>query len=400
MIRMIKTALTLAAVAAAGLGLRWVTADSLASASRDDLASLAVVAIGAVAWGAYAWLVVVTSATALEQLPGALGQIAGTIATGLTSAGSRTLIRSTLGIAAVTPLTVGLAHAAPPAPSSAWTAFDSTRAIDPPARAPSYAGHEVEPASEVDLGHPPSTTYVYGQAEPPSHINLSPGVPSDRPAQPSPSGDRNAPDHPETAGRPHTAGRPDVTRHFNVTTRPDGTDRPNVASDPVAIGRPGDTSRPVAADRPDLASRPVVAGRTEVTSRTAGARRFVVAGRSEVAGRPWEVEPPGGRGDRRVVERRIAVPDRPTVGAPTRYTPIRAPRQLVVRPGDTLWSIARDELGPNSTDQAIAIRWPDWFAVNAAVIGPDPHYLEPGQILQQPAPSAEVRRLSPTSKEY
>ena len=69
------------------------------------------------------------------------------------------------------------------------------------------------------------------------------------------------------------------------------------------------------------------------------------------------------------------------MGAPTRYTPVRH----VVRPGDSLWAIAASELGPDAGETAIARRWPQWYAANAAAIGPDPDLIRPGQTLQAPA---------------
>lgn len=278
----IRALLTLAAVIGAGFGLRWVTAGSLVSVSRDDLASLAVLTVSAVAWCAYAWLALVTAATALEQLPGAVGQAAGAIAAGLTSAGSRALLRSALGVAAVTPLTVGLAHASP----SSWTAAPHPA----PAGLPAYGDLGVEPISTVDLAT-------------------------------------------STIDRARARSSREDSRAAYL-----GVERASTVG-------PGD-------------------------------------GRSG----------PG-------VDGRVVVPDRPTIGAPTRYTPIRTPRRVVVRPGDTLWSIARAELGPTCSDQAIATRWPDWYGANAAVIGPDPDHLEPGQVLQQPSPSAEVLRLPSISPE-
>lgn len=326
----IRTVFTLSAVIGAGFGLRWVTAGSLASVSRDDLASLAVLAVAAVAWCAYAWLAVVTAATVLEQLPGALGHASGAIASGLTSAGSRALLRSTLGIAAVTPLTIGLAHATPTSPTSWTTASTPAGLPDHPLR--QWPGQSLDRA--------------------PDHlIRQSPGLLA---AQ---SMDQVV----DRSGRGTAYGDRRVERVSTVD---------------LGAGRPS----------------------AEAT-RTAylGVERASTVG----PGNGWSVEQPrtAGRDEPGKPRGRVVVPDRPTVGAATRYTPIRSPRRVVVRPGDTLWSIARAELGPNCSDRAIAARWPAWYATNAAVIGPDPDQLEPGQVLKQPSPSAEVLRLSSTSQE-
>ncbi len=60
--------------------------------------------------------------------------------------------------------------------------------------------------------------------------------------------------------------------------------------------------------------------------------------------------------------------------------------EVVVRPGDSLWSIAAERLGPFASDAEIAESWPRWHARNAPVIGPDPGLLRPGQILSAPEP--------------
>src|SRR5882757_1657254 len=105
-IRGLKGLITLAALAGVGFGLRWVTADSVASANTRDLTSMAVLTVGAVAWVAYLWLLIAVLATVLEQAPGAVGRAASAVAGRITSQTSRALLRSALGVAAVTPLTI------------------------------------------------------------------------------------------------------------------------------------------------------------------------------------------------------------------------------------------------------------------------------------------------------
>lgn len=67
-----------------------------------------------------------------------------------------------------------------------------------------------------------------------------------------------------------------------------------------------------------------------------------------------------------------------------RQRPGDAERAVVVRRGDTLWSIAADHLGPTATDVEIAREWPRWHEANHAVIGDDPHVLLPGAQLTPP----------------
>ena len=93
-----------------------------------------------------------------------------------------------------------------------------------------------------------------------------------------------------------------------------------------------------------------------------------------------------------------SAPAWPTSAPPT--TPAHAPRReprpaaagsaaVTVRPGDSLWTIARGRLGARATPARIAREWPRWFATNRAVIGADPDLLQPGQVLRAPAPSSD-----------
>jgi hypothetical protein len=69
---------------------------------------------------------------------------------------------------------------------------------------------------------------------------------------------------------------------------------------------------------------------------------------------------------------------------PDASTPPRA--EVVVRPGDTLWDLAAEWLGPAATAAQIAAEWPRWHVANLPVIGPDPDLLRPGQRLVIPPP--------------
>lgn len=62
------------------------------------------------------------------------------------------------------------------------------------------------------------------------------------------------------------------------------------------------------------------------------------------------------------------------------------PHTVIVRPGDSLWSITDDLLGAAPTDPAeIAAAWPLLHESNRDLIGPDPDHLTPGQELVVPA---------------
>lgn len=298
--RVLRGAVTVGALAVIGGGLRWVTVGSAGAAMTEDLASMAGLAVAAVAWVTYGWLVVAFLATALEQAPGAIGTSATAIASWTTSQGSRALLRSALGVAAVSPLTIAAAYANP-ADSGPHASVRHT----------SSAWTEVERASAVRLGPPPvqSRSQVDSQGQQPGE---------------QPGKERWADVEPAS-----------IVRLTGITP---------------------EERRPVA--------RP---------------------GRAAV-----------GPDERPAVARRVGVPDRPTDGAPTRYTALGSGRQVrpvdpasssrhrVVRRGDSLWAIAAAELGPGAPDAAIAARWPEWYAANAPVIGTDPEFLLPGQVLRAP----------------
>jgi hypothetical protein len=100
----------------------------------------------------------------------------------------------------------------------------------------------------------------------------------------------------------------------------------------------------------------------------------------------------------RVVPATVPVLDRQVVAAtppttPTTSEPSRG-RVVVVRPGDSLWSIAADRLGPRATDAQVAVAWPRWYAANADVIGPDPGLIRPGQHLRVPGPVGDDTRAA------
>jgi resuscitation-promoting factor RpfA len=69
----------------------------------------------------------------------------------------------------------------------------------------------------------------------------------------------------------------------------------------------------------------------------------------------------------------------------------------LVRPGDTLWSIAAEHLAPGADDATIARSWPAWFEANASTIGADPNLLHPGQRLQSPDAGASAVGARPTT---
>lgn len=62
---------------------------------------------------------------------------------------------------------------------------------------------------------------------------------------------------------------------------------------------------------------------------------------------------------------------------------------VVVQPGDTMWSIAARRLGPNASGSAITAAWHAWYAANRSVIGSNPSLIQPGQRLTAPVAESE-----------
>jgi hypothetical protein len=78
-------------------------------------------------------------------------------------------------------------------------------------------------------------------------------------------------------------------------------------------------------------------------------------------------------------------------------TPQRAPEEsaalLVVNPGDSLWAIAQERLGPEATPQQVAQETGRIYELNREQIGDDPNLILPGQellVAQGPEPAADV----------
>lgn len=78
------------------------------------------------------------------------------------------------------------------------------------------------------------------------------------------------------------------------------------------------------------------------------------------------------------------VPPQPSGNNLLTATPRRDSGEVVVAAGDTLWSLAGQQLGPLASDAEIAARWPHWYELNRQTIGPDPGLIHPGQVLAVP----------------
>lgn len=57
-----------------------------------------------------------------------------------------------------------------------------------------------------------------------------------------------------------------------------------------------------------------------------------------------------------------------------------------VVPGDSLWTIAAASLGDEPGPEAVATETSRWYERNRVLIGPDPDFILPGQVLTAPTP--------------
>ncbi len=89
----------------------------------------------------------------------------------------------------------------------------------------------------------------------------------------------------------------------------------------------------------------------------------------------------------------LPVPARPVAGAAEAAARPSPPsgRAVVVRRGDTLWALAKEQLPSGATAGVVADSVRAWHAHNRVVIGPDPDLIRPGQRLH--APHAASRTL-------
>lgn len=92
---------------------------------------------------------------------------------------------------------------------------------------------------------------------------------------------------------------------------------------------------------------------------------------------------PGVADDRAPAGSRAEADDRCAPGGGT----VAGSEVVVVRPGDSLWTIAARHLGPEADDRRVAQEWPRWWGANRAEIGSEPALISPGGRLVPPAPA-------------
>ena len=385
MIRVVKGTLSIVALAGVGLLLRWITAGSITGLRTYDLDSLTVLAVGTIAWIAYGWLVLAVLLTVLEQVPGTIGTLSGAVAGRITTKTARALLRSGLGVAAVTPLTVGVAQAAPTdtahvrqwtQPAANFRATEPRSTVELGSTDQAHTDYRAtERASTVQLGPDTNTHHTntgnstadqandnYRATEPASTVQLGPDADTHRTSTSNTTADHSADDF--------RATEPRSTVELGSSDQADADRR---ATEPPSGVRLSSTPTPPDDPTPN---RPVDPGNSSSTAQKPG------------------------RTERPTSGARVGVPDRPADGAPTRYTELRPtiPVRVVVREGDSLWKLAARELGPDATAEAIAARWPAWYAANRHVIGHDPDLIYPGQVLRIP-PTPTGDHLPPHHQE-
>lgn len=83
-------------------------------------------------------------------------------------------------------------------------------------------------------------------------------------------------------------------------------------------------------------------------------------------------------------------------GQEPRRTPAAAGRTVVVRPGDSLWSIAARTLPEGSGPAQVDSAWRRIYAANRPPLGPDPDLIRPGDVLGIPRDLAAARPDHPS----
>jgi hypothetical protein len=76
--------------------------------------------------------------------------------------------------------------------------------------------------------------------------------------------------------------------------------------------------------------------------------------------------------------------DPSVVTSSRRRTTVTIDDEVVVRRGDTLWSLAERHLGPAATAVRVNQEWPRWFAANRSVLTHGPDHLVAGMRLTPP----------------
>ncbi|WP_163547580.1 LysM peptidoglycan-binding domain-containing protein [Candidatus Frankia nodulisporulans] len=359
--------------------------------------------IAAVAWLCLLWLCLGVLLAAAAAIPGGLGRLSGALARLVLPRAMRRLVEVSLGVtlvAGIGPVMTALpAMANPVVPANpgagvtaaAWPDLDRqavsrtplTADLSRPSMSTAPTLPPATPAHSGDAAVSPSPTLsVPGVDVPIPIIDLRETAPAPTPAASTPAGSAHT-ESPEAArgGVPvHTAPDPGVSVPLTPA---------RVSADWPDLGRPS-AAAPRAAAPSTTPPGPAPAGGTSSASAPAPAARTTQApspapGAGSAPGAGTAAAPPSRAAS--------AAPNDPLVPSAHRGTGVPAAgaagsgqsgEEIVVRRGDTLWSIAARALGPDATTDQIAAEWPRWWAANLGVIGHDPNVILPGQRLTPP----------------
>jgi resuscitation-promoting factor RpfA len=334
----VRTGVCLAALVTAGTVLHALAPSPLAALrdlgtaadAADPLAPVVVVA-SAGAWALVGWLAAVVAGTAATGLPGAAGRIAGCLTALVAPVAVRRAVAMTLGVSVATGMLA--------APVSATGRAGHLPTTGPPP----VAGAPLPQAGRVSLdwGGAPAPLVVDSSGAGPAR---PPGAPTE--ATPAPrQAPTAAPDRPPTPAPAPAPDRP-------PTPAPKQAPKQAPHSAPTPASAPTPTSSPATA----AAATP--------------SRARLPAPSPPSAPAPEAAAPPS------------SPTARPAAAAAGTGAPV------VVRPGDSLWSIAAADLarrtGARPPDARVATAWPRWWSANRDTVGDDPDLLLPGARLQPP----------------
>lgn len=159
-------------------------------------------------------------------------------------------------------------------------------------------------------------------------------------------------------------------------------DRQEAGIDPLFTPSTGEAEAPQDQPSPDSTSQPSNAPDAHPEATAPAGDDAGAAGSSDESSTRAEPAEDGQRAAEAAPSTSSERSDRLTGGEVRRAAD--EPEHVVVHSGDTLWSIAAEQLGPEATEAQIAAEWPRWYAANRDVIGDDPSQLLPGMMLEHP----------------
>jgi hypothetical protein len=303
-----------------------VTGDaSLGSSAQAAILATA----GLVVWVLLIWSVTVCAAAAVGRLPGTPGLIGRSLLRRIAPAAAGRLVAAAVGVS----LLAGTSACAAPALASANSGSSADAASSESTSTASVPAGDgsgvVDPASagSTITPTPPALTATDG---------VIASIVIDWPAAAGPAVSIQTP---ESTGPPAPSSTPE-----SPSAAPSGTPLP--PSDQTPISTDTGTSAASTPEQP-----PGVDGQPAPTSGSADLQEAPVRNDSGKA-----------------------VPQQSADHA----------EPVVVRGGDSLWSIAASHLPPDSSDEDIDSAWRAWYFVNEQVIGENPDLIQPGQLLLPP----------------